>query len=78
MKMASIKIYGLFVVVNEVLCLQFHHRTSNIIYPLKILVNQNGYLLVWASCYECKKKLDFLKLFQATNIHGSFPMSRCM
>jgi hypothetical protein len=44
---------------------------------LKDIVNQNGALRPWAGCYECNKFLDFLKLFEAIDMDGSFPMSHC-
>jgi hypothetical protein len=47
--------------------------------PLSPLgVNQNGFLLVWASCHECNKFSDFLKLFETIDMDGSFSTSHCM
>jgi hypothetical protein len=42
------------------------------------IVNQNGFLHPWAGYYECNKFLDFLKLFEAIDMDGSFPTSCCM
>jgi hypothetical protein len=39
---------------------------------------QNGFLHFWAGCCEYNMFVDFLKLFEALNMDGSFPMKHFM
>jgi hypothetical protein len=46
--------------------------------PERSLLTKMGFCVLGAGYYECNKFLDFLKLFEAIDMDGSFPMSHCM
>jgi hypothetical protein len=58
----------------SILMLMWHLAMRSMWCPLKDQESQNDFLHFWTGYYECNKFVDFLKLFEAVDIDGSFPL----